>query len=248
MHLGGGFILDRLGQEHSFFQHIFQHPSIIGQPLTIIDAYYSPAPERPFPAAIHDALDVTSWIFANAFNEWDTSKIILSGFSAGGNLVLATSASFGREGANPIKGAIAFFPACDASGSLPPYRTCLPKTKFPGFVLTDEQARRRFDSYFFAHPEPSVRKSLIASPLYADAKTFPAKVLLFTCEYDTLREMGEAMRKKLEGNVDVRGRVIPGVGHNWDHFVGHPGQKGFEEKVEAYDASAEFVAEILRGD
>lgn len=222
-----------------------------GQPLTIIDAYYSPAPEHPFPAAIHDALDVTSWVFANPFNEWNISKIVLSGFSAGGNLVLATSAAFGRDGANPIKGAIAFFPACDTSGTLPPYRTCLPpdpKTEFPGFVLTDSQTRRRFDTYFHAHPESSARKSLTASPSNADAKSFPAKVLLFTCEYDTLREMGEALRKKLEGSVDVRGWTVPGVGHNWDHFVGRPGEKGFKEKVDAYDASAEFIAEILRGD
>jgi acetyl esterase/lipase len=248
---GGGFIIDRIGQDNSFFQHILQHPSVSGQPLTIIDAYYSAAPERPFPAAIHDAIDVTSWVFANTSGEWDTSKVVLSGFSAGGNLALAMSASFGPDAANLIKGLIAFFPACDTSKPLPPARTYFPvdpKTKFPGFVLTDAQTRRRFDSYFYAQPELSIRKSPLASPSYADITAFPSKVLLFTCEYDSLREQGEALRKKLEGNVDVRGWIVPGVGHNWDHFVERPGQKGFQEKVQAYDASAELVAEILRGD
>jgi acetyl esterase len=70
----------------------------------MIDANYSHAPEHPFPTAVYDAVDATRWVLANTPNGRDTPKITLSGFGAGGNFELATSASFGHDTVAQLKG------------------------------------------------------------------------------------------------------------------------------------------------
>ena len=72
------------------------------------DTDYRKAPESPFPAAVHDVEDIVNYVLAHP-DEYDTTKITLSGFSAGGCLALQVGTAMGPK---VIKG-IAGFYACE---------------------------------------------------------------------------------------------------------------------------------------
>ena len=103
--------------------------------------------------------------------------------------------------------------------------------------------------YFCNSPDPDAdKRKPYASPIFAEVGTFPSKVLLITCEYDTLRLAGEEFRAKLktegDGKIDVRGRRIEGVGHGWDGMVKKEGVPGWKERVEMYDEAAKLVRDV----
>lgn len=51
------------------------------------------APENPFPAAPDDVKDIIDYVVANAEGYFDTSRITIGGFSAGGTLALTAGVS-----------------------------------------------------------------------------------------------------------------------------------------------------------
>lgn len=59
------------------------------------------APESPFPAATDDVKDVIDHVVANAEGYFDTSRITIGGFSAGGTLALTAGVS---QPKNTLKG------------------------------------------------------------------------------------------------------------------------------------------------
>jgi acetyl esterase/lipase len=54
----------------------------------VLDVQYRLAPEHPFPAGAHDAEDVVRYVLARP-QDYDPDRIVVSGFSAGGNNVSA---------------------------------------------------------------------------------------------------------------------------------------------------------------
>ena len=52
-----------------------------------------PAPEHPFPAAYEDVCDVVAYVLVNENGRYDTSRLTIGGFSAGGTLSLVVGAT-----------------------------------------------------------------------------------------------------------------------------------------------------------
>ncbi|KAH9231651.1 hypothetical protein K456DRAFT_424429 [Colletotrichum gloeosporioides 23] len=77
-------------------------------PFTVLDASYALAPEEPFPAAVEDALDVVAHVFSRR-GEYDVGRVVLCGFSSGGNLALAAS-QCAAGGNGKVRGVVAFYP------------------------------------------------------------------------------------------------------------------------------------------
>ena len=83
----------------------------------VVSASYRFAPRYPFPAAIEDIDDITSWLLDNAEEVLGANVrlLTLSGFSAGANLALATSQGQRLSGKadTRVKGAVI---SCSAVG------------------------------------------------------------------------------------------------------------------------------------
>ena len=98
---GGAWIGGLPESDHEFCSHIAKNTGAV-----VVSASYRFAPRYPFPAAIDDIDDIVAWLVVNASKELgaDPNLFTVSGFSAGGNMVLAASQSM--QGNVRIRGAV----------------------------------------------------------------------------------------------------------------------------------------------
>ncbi|PVF95776.1 alpha/beta-hydrolase, partial [Serendipita vermifera] len=261
---GSGFVLYSFGESKPFILHLCTHQLLADYPLVVLDCDYSKAPENPFPAALDDARDVLDYVFANP-SIYDTSKVTLGGFSAGGNLALGTSIGIGEEvrlgkwksgeassapTQHPVKAVIAYYPVSKWDiPMIPTSAVTIPKDdkNYPGLLLP-EMITNIFDAaYWYPHPlqSPGVAAAIqrgSVSPAVGETRDFPPEVALITTEYDTLRIEAERLRERLKAEgKDVGGWMVKGVGHSWDLQVNFQGERGYKEKIEAYDLAAQVI-------
>ena len=250
--LGGGFILKRHGRDAGFINHLLQSSILESIPLIILDSDYPHAPEYPFPAPIEDISSLVAYVQAHP-DIYDPTKLLIGGFSAGANIALGVSTFLGEEAIrankpHPLQGVIAFYPSVNQANRLDP-SLVQPPHPIPGMVIPKRMSDFFMACYFYNSPDPDAdKRKPYASPIFAEVGTFPSKVLLITCEYDTLRLASEEFRAKLktegDGKIDVRGRRIEGVGHGWDCMIKKEGDPGWKERVESYDEAAKLVRDV----
>ena len=82
---GSGFVLPMHGSDDEYALLVKNQT-----PYTVLDVQYRLAPEHPFPAAPEDAEDVVNWVLSQP-QSFDSTRVSVSGFSAGGNLALGLS-------------------------------------------------------------------------------------------------------------------------------------------------------------
>ncbi|KAL1997576.1 hypothetical protein VTN02DRAFT_1435 [Thermoascus thermophilus] len=81
---GGGFTLGRATDDARWARMVLDE---VGAVVVSVD--YRRAPEHPFPAAVDDGVDALRYLAAHADElALDVSRVVLTGFSAGGNLVV----------------------------------------------------------------------------------------------------------------------------------------------------------------
>lgn len=195
------------------------HPVVIG-----VD--YSLAPKYPFPAALQDAAAAVFWCMHQGAEKHnlDPTKIVLSGFSAGGTLSL-TAPMWITDGAHspspneangtgavqqlphPLRGIVSIYPRVDYREPWVPAGSRL--TRF----LNNVWAK--------AYPGDAPLASPFLSPAAADDRLIetglPQSISLYTVEDDWLLETCESFRARLTAlGKTVRGDVEPGEEHAWD--------------------------------
>lgn len=181
---GGACMLPNLGMDHEFCEKIANESGVL-----VLDVDYRKAPEYPFPAAVEDVEDVLRWVESQP-RLFDTARVALSGFSSGANLALVASSELRQQFSINIRAVYAFYPGVDFT--IPPEQKTVSNPIRPlpaGFqhLLTEA---------YLPHVED--RKSPRASPMYADAASFPERVLLFACSGDAFTPEIEAFGEKLE--------------------------------------------------
>lgn len=201
---GGGFVLRMAGSDSKFCRKIAD-----STPYTVIDVDYRLAPEHPFPAALDDAEDVIHWALKNN-TEYDSSRIVLSGFSAGGNIALVTSASWTFEH-HPVRACVAFYPVCDITRD--PAEKTAPDPSLPQLPMF---CYRMFESsYLGSDGDPRDPR---VSPINYDPDDFPKNLVVFTAAKDFLCMEGDRLAKNI-GNTpghNVLHQRFAQVGHAWD--------------------------------
>ncbi|WP_329260863.1 alpha/beta hydrolase [Streptomyces pseudovenezuelae] len=226
---GGGFVVARPEQDDHICRCIAATAGCV-----VINVDYAVAPQRPYPAAVTQAYDVTAWVAENgAAGGWDGSRLAVGGHSAGANLTAAVCRLARERGT--------FSPRLQILDSAPLDQVADPATKrsLVAKPLLTPQLMRIFTAAYV--PDPADRALPLVSPALADDLAGLPPALVITAENDRLRDEGDAYAKALEAaGVPVTHRVFEGV----DHYFTHTGPVAAGK--EAVDLMAGALRDALR--
>lgn len=226
---GSGFVLPLHGSDDVYCRYVSSNTS-----FTVMDIQYRLSPEQPFPAALHDVEDVVRYVQSRP-SEYDSSRLCISGFSAGANLSLAASSMILPR--NTFRSAVAFYPPANLATQ--------PETKSPPDVTGNRMPfwmSRVFDGSYFQGNNPRDPR---ISPYYSPAENFPNNILIVTPAQDYLADEGAdlALRIKKEcPDKHVISLRIEGCGHSWDKMA----PTGSLREIERERAYAEAVAMLIK--
>lgn len=210
---GGGFIRGRTSNDEVFARRMNN-----GIGCKVLDVDYKLAPDYPFPTAVHEAYDVTAWVFLHA-EELGISKdkIILMGHSAGGNLAIAAVMKVLEEKLFRPLLLIADYPPLDL------YTDPGDKQRM-GQGIPVERARL-YNLYYCDREE---QKNPYASPVYArdeQLKGFPRTLIMTASTDDLCNEAEEfALRMARLGN-EVTLKRFQGARHGFTIYRTEGGEE-----------------------
>ncbi|KAI9830752.1 MAG: hypothetical protein M1819_005416 [Sarea resinae] len=203
-----GFVLPLHGTGDAFSHHIATHT-----PYTVLDASYRLSPEYPFPAALNDSTDVINHVLSQP-DRYDTTRISVSGFSAGGTLALvAALLTFPKD---TFRSILAYYPPTKQSQDHGSKAAPDPS----GHPIPGPIGRIFTASYCFHPVAPYDPADPRISPYFAPLANLPARILFVTCACDSLAPETEelAQRAQAEAGPGIRvvSRRMPGCDHSWD--------------------------------
>lgn len=179
---------------------------------TVVFVDYRLAPESPFPDGLSDCYAVAKEFYTHPAR-WGVHRrdIVLIGDSAGANLCAAVALMARDRGEFLPTAQILIYPAVynDYSDSSP----------FPslrenggGYILTAKRLREYMNYYV----SPDQRDNYYAAPLLCPDLSRQPPTLLFTAEYDPLRDEGEAYAAALgKAGNHVECYRVPGALHGY---------------------------------
>jgi len=205
---GGGWVICSLDTHDNLARDICRAADAV-----VVSVDYRMAPEHRYPTAAHDSFAATKWIADNAGSLGiDASRLALCGDSAGGNLSAVVSQMARDSGGPEIAFTALIYPGVDMTakgGSMDENGT--------GYFLEQDDM-----DWFMNHYLDEVDKAEAkASPLlHADLSGLPA-AFIATCEYDPLRDQGEAYGDALRANgVQVVTKRYDGLIHAAANMTG----------------------------
>ena len=162
----------------------------------IVSVNYRHAPEAPFPAAAEDGFAALKWVHKNAAALGGIpEKIAVAGWSAGGNVAAVTAQMTRDKGGPQLSGQLLLCPVTDGSQQHASHRE-----NGERFILTKSLMEWFWDHY----ATPEQRKNPQASPLLAASLAELPPTMLVTCQFDPLRDEGNAYARALmQAGVEV---------------------------------------------
>jgi acetyl esterase len=159
--------------------------------LAVVSVEYRLAPEHPFPAALEDAWTATRWVAENGKALGvDTSRLVVLGESAGGNLA-AVVALMARDAGSPkIFLQVLVYPAVDArlqGSALDQFAE--------GYLQTKRDVLHAFRTYGLGSVVDASDWRL--SPLLAPSHANVAPALIISAECDAMRDDSAAYARRL---------------------------------------------------
>jgi cation diffusion facilitator CzcD-associated flavoprotein CzcO/acetyl esterase/lipase len=176
---GGGWVLGSADSDDPYCRDLCMRSDAI-----VISANYRHAPEARFPAAPEDGYAAVRWAADNASALGGVpGQLAVAGWSAGGNIA-AVVCQMARDGGGPaIAGQLLVNPATDCDFSRPSYTD-----NGDGYFLTRGLMKWFWDHY----ADPAERSHPMASPLRAANLSGLPPAIVATCEFDPLRDEGDA--------------------------------------------------------
>lgn len=194
---GGGFYMGSAASSDSSNRRLADSLGV-----AVVSVDYRLAPEHPWPAAPEDCETAALWLADHAEHRFGTTKLAVSGFSAGATLAMVTLLRLRDRGINAFGSAVLQFGTYDLAAQTP-------------------AGRRIADEYFldaYAGTAPD-RTHPDLSPIYAHLAGLPP-VLIVIGSDDILLEDNLAMATRLSAaGVDIDLRIYPDSPHG---FTGHP--------------------------
>ncbi|MSO91542.1 MAG: alpha/beta hydrolase [Acetobacteraceae bacterium] len=207
---GSGFVVCSLDTHDAICRNLCG-----GSDAVVVSVDYRLAPEHKFPAAPDDCLFATRWIAEHAAElGGDAARIVVAGDSAGGNLAAVTALRIRDEGGPKLAGQLLIYPVTDyhAPGT-PSYAE-----NAEGYGLS-RAGMAWFWHHYLADPKDAMHPH--ASPLRAENLAGLPPTLVYSAEYDVLRDEAEMYAHKLrQAGVAVREQRWEGVNHGFFFWVG----------------------------
>jgi acetyl esterase/lipase/cation diffusion facilitator CzcD-associated flavoprotein CzcO len=195
---GGGWVLGSHESDDPLCRDLCARSGAV-----VISVDYRHGPEARFPAAHDDAWAALQWVAAHATELGAIpDQLAVAGWSAGANLATVVSRMARDAGGPQISGQLLITPVTDSDMTRPSYID-----NADGYVLTKPLMEWFFDHYV----DPADRKDPRVAPLHGDLAGLPPAVIL-TCEFDPLRDEGEAYAQALE-RAGNQVRLIKARGH-----------------------------------
>jgi acetyl esterase len=198
----------------------------------VVSVDYRLAPEHRFPAAFEDGWAATVWAAENASALGSrTSRVAVGGESSGGNVAAAVALRARIDHNVDLALQLLIYPPLDFSFETKSYEECC-----EGFILT----RKAMEWYWAQYlGDPAHGRNAYASPLRAEQLEGLAPALIFTAEYDPLRDEAEEYGARLvESGVSVEMVRCAGQIHGFFAFG--------RVTRDAHSATLERAAERLR--
>lgn len=203
---GGGFVKGYRGRDIVFSRNMAYNTRHL-----VIDVDYRTAPEKKYPYALHEGYDAIKAVLARAGELGiDPERVILSGQSAGANLITGIAFLAKEKQEFVIAKLLLAYPPMDL----------LTDPMDKPFSDTEDgkkraEAGRLYNDWYI---DPERRGEICASPILAsadDLKGLPPFVIM-TAEKDSLgREAEEFALKLIRAGVTVTARRFPGAGHGF---------------------------------
>lgn len=179
--------------------------------MIVASLNYRKAPLHPFPIALHDIATVARSVIDDESLPIDKDRIIIGGYSAGGNLVL--TASLLPELQGKIKAVVSYYPILDFSTR--------PEEKFANRLDTmkpTETLSGIAPTFNWGYvPVGQNRKDKLLSPCFAARDELPKHICMVGAQHDAL------CREARDMIYLVAGEKIPDSG--WDEGFERDGYK-----------------------
>ena len=155
-----------------------------GADVIIVSVDYRHAPEDRFPAAADDGFAALQWVAAHAAELGGSAdRIAVAGWSAGGNVAAVVAQTARDQGGPALRGQMLLTPVTDGSRQHPSHHD-----NADGYILT-----KSLMEWFWNHyADAGDRSDPKASPLLAPSLSGLPPAMVITCQYDPLRDEGDA--------------------------------------------------------
>lgn len=178
--------------------------------VIVVSVDYALAPERVFPAPVHQGVAVLRWMIAQAADLGiDPARVTVAGDSSGGNIAAAVVLAALDAGLRPA-GQLLIYPALDADTRRPSYDEFA-----DGPVLLKTTMQTYWDTYC---PNGEYLSDPLAAPLLSDRLGEVPPTLVAVAANDVLRDSGLAYADKARAaGADVA--THPGTGLIHGYFL-----------------------------
>lgn len=199
VHLHGGAFVMRHPRMDDFFCRIVA--AEVGAVVLNVD--FDVAPQVRYPVAHEQTHDVAAWLATHPRETGvDGRRVVVGGFSSGGNLAAAAALQARDLGSFVPAGQLLAVPAVDLAS---------PVVRGSHSRISPRVQRMVRRTYF---READRRWEGCASPLLAPDLAGLPPAMVVTAERDALRPSGDAYAERLAGaGVPVVHRVVPGMDH-----------------------------------
>ena len=217
---GGGYRLGSALAYRAFASHLAAACHVR---TVMVD--YALAPERPFPQAVQDGVEVCRALY----NEGAAStRVVVGGDSAGGGLAVSVLVACRDEGLPLPAGGICVSPWADLTNSGESY-----ETRGQVDLLFSRAAANEAAALYLGDHDPT---DPMASPIFADLTGLPPLLILVGDAEVLLDDASALAERARRGGVEVEHCVFVEMPHVW--LTSYP---AFPEAVKAVELMAAFI-------
>jgi acetyl esterase/lipase len=184
---GGGWAVADSETDDEICSFLAQNFNII-----VVSIDYHKSPTYKYPYAVEDVTGIAQAVMNDESLNIDKNKVVLGGFSAGGNLAFAAAQTETLRG--KLNGLVGFYPPLDLTESVEEKLNRRLRNA-PSDILASSA---NFLDWAYV-PAGTNRRDPLLSPRWAHPKDLPSHIYLVGAEYDMLcyeaRQMAESLAK-----------------------------------------------------